>query len=288
MRTVGLSTGKGDGAAVQLNITDAIALGDNLPLLVVAGPCVIESPQLCIDVAGRMKEICAELGLPYVFKASFDKANRTSMSSFRGPGLDAGLKALGQVKEQVQVPVLTDIHVPDQAAPVAEVVDLLQIPAFLCRQTDLLVAAARTGLPINLKKGQFMAPFDMKWAAEKIRLTGNNRILLCERGTCFGYHDLVADMRSIIRMRAIGYPVLFDATHSTQQPSGLGTESGGERGMVPALAAAAVAAGADGVFMEVHPDPDRALSDAASMLHIDSAPSLLARLQAIAALSGKK
>ncbi len=273
---------------VQLNITDAIALGDNLPLLIVAGPCVIESQQLCIDVAGRMKEICAELGLPYVFKASFDKANRTSMSSFRGPGLDAGLKALEQVKGQVQVPVLTDIHMPDQAAPVAEVVDLLQIPAFLCRQTDLLVAAARTGLPINLKKGQFMAPSDMKWAAEKISQVGNERILLCERGTSFGYHDLVADMRSIIRMRAIGYPVLFDATHATQQPSGLGTESGGEPEMVPALAAAAVAAGADGVFLEVHPDPDRALSDAANMLHIDSAPSLLARLQAIAALSGKK
>lgn len=269
-------------------ITDTIALGDKSPLLVVAGPCVIESRQLCIDVAGRMKEVCAALDLPYVFKASFDKANRTSISSFRGVGLEEGLRTFAQVKEQVGVPVLTDIHLPDQAAPAAEVVDVLQIPAFLCRQTDLLVAAARTARPINLKKGQFMAPDDMSRAAEKISLMGNDRIVLCERGTCFGYHDLVVDMRSIVRMKATDYPVLFDATHSTQRPGGLGTESGGEREMVPALAAAAVAAGADGVFMEIHPDPDRALSDAASMLHINSAPKLLERLKAIAALSGKE
>ncbi len=269
-----------------VNITDSIAVGDGLPLFVVAGPCVIESRQLCIDVAGRMKETCDELGLPYVFKASFDKANRTSISSFRGVGLEAGLRVLGQVKEQVGVPVLTDIHIPDQAPAVAEVVDVLQIPAFLCRQTDLLVAAARTGAAVNIKKGQFMAPEDMKYAAEKVTLMGNERVMLCERGTCFGYRDLVVDMRSIVRMKTIGHPVIFDATHSTQRPGALGSRSGGERQMIPALAQAAVAVGVDGVFLEVHPDPDTALSDAASMLHINAASGLLEQLKAISILPG--
>ena len=271
----------------QVAITDSVSVGDGRPLLVVAGPCVIEGRQLCLDVAGRLKEACSQVGLPYVFKASFDKANRTSVSSFRGVGLEEGLRVLGEVREQVGVPVLTDVHLPSQAEAAARVVDVLQIPAFLCRQTDLITAAGRTGLPVNLKKGQFMAPEDMARAAEKVASTGNNRVLLCERGTCFGYHDLVVDMRSIVRMKAIGYPVLFDATHSTQQPGALGTESGGQSEMVAPLAAAAVAAGADGVFVETHPDPDRALSDARTMLQLDAVPHLLERLKAIAALSGK-
>jgi len=272
----------------EVQLTDDIAMGNGQPLLVVAGPCVIENERLCLDVAARMKEVCASLSLPYVFKASFDKANRTSVSSFRGVGIDEGLRVLALVKRRLGLPVLTDIHTPEQAAPVAAVVDVLQIPAFLCRQTDLLVAAGRTGLPVNIKKGQFMAPEDMARAAEKVRSAGNGRVILCERGTCFGYHDLVVDMRSIVRMRAMGYPVLFDATHSVQQPAALGTQSGGERGMVPALAAAAVAAGADGIFLETHPEPDRALSDSATMLPVESVPALLSRLKAIAALSGKK
>ncbi|KPK62652.1 MAG: 2-dehydro-3-deoxyphosphooctonate aldolase [Planctomycetes bacterium SM23_32] len=271
----------------QVAITDSVSVGDGRPLLVVAGPCVIEGRQLCLDVAGRLKEACSQVGLPYVFKASFDKANRTSVSSFRGVGLEEGLRVLGEVREQVGVPVLTDVHLPSQAEAAARVVDVLQIPAFLCRQTDLITAAGRTGLPVNLKKGQFMAPEDMARAAEKVASTGNNRVLLCERGTCFGYHDLVVDMRSIVRMKAIGYPVLFDATHSTQQPGALGTESGGQSEMVAPLAAAAVAPGADGVFVETHPDPDRALSDARTMLQLDAVPHLLERLKAIAALSGK-
>jgi len=272
----------------EVVLADSVVLGGSHPLLVVAGPCVVESRRLCLDVASRMKAICVSLGLPYVFKASFDKANRTSLASFRGLGLEEGLAALRAVKDSVGVPVLTDIHLPEQAERAAEVVDVLQIPAFLCRQTDLLVAAARTGLPVNIKKGQFMAPEDMARVAEKVSSTGNSRIILCERGTSFGYHDLVVDMRSIVRMKAIGYPVLFDATHSVQRPAARGTESGGERDMVAALAAAAVAAGADGVFIETHLSPDEALSDSATMLPLDSVPELLKRLKAIAALSGKK
>jgi 2-dehydro-3-deoxyphosphooctonate aldolase (KDO 8-P synthase) len=268
-------------------ITDAVSVGDAQPLLVVAGPCVIEGRQLCMEVAGRMKEACMGLGLPYVFKASFDKANRTSASSFRGPGLEEGLGVLRDVKEQAGVPVLTDVHLPSQVEPAAEVVDMLQIPAFLCRQTDLLAAAGRTGLTVNIKKGQFMAPEDMARAAEKVSSTGNARITLCERGTCFGYHDLVVDMRSIVRMKAIGYPVLFDATHSVQRPAALGTQSGGEREMVPSLAAAAVAVGVDGVFIETHPEPAKARSDSATMLPLDEVEPLLERLKALAALSGR-
>jgi 2-dehydro-3-deoxyphosphooctonate aldolase (KDO 8-P synthase) len=270
----------------QVAITDSIAVGNGQPLLVVAGPCVIEGRQLCVDVAGRMKEACRQVGLPYVFKASYDKANRTSISSFRGIGMEEGLEVLAEVGRQAGVPVLTDIHLPDQAEPVARVVDVLQIPAFLCRQTDLLVAAGRTGLAVNVKKGQFMAPEDMARAAEKVASAGNERVLLCERGTSFGYHDLVVDMRSIVRMKATGRPVIFDATHAIQRPAALGGESGGEREMAAPLAAAAVAAGADGVFLETHPDPDRALSDAATMLQLDAVPALLERLKAIAACRG--
>jgi len=234
-----------------------------------------------------MKEACAALGLPYVFKASFDKANRTSLDSFRGPGLDEGLAVLAQVRERIGVPVVTDIHVPDQAEAAARVVDMLQVPAFLCRQTDLLAAAARTGLPVTLKKGQFMAPQDMAASAGKVSGCGNERIILCERGTTFGYQNLVVDMRGLPVMRAIGYPVLFDATHSVQRPGGLGACSGGDREFAPVLAAAAVAAGADGVFIETHPRPDDALCDAATMLPTDSVPALLERLKGIAAATGR-
>jgi 2-dehydro-3-deoxyphosphooctonate aldolase (KDO 8-P synthase) len=261
----------------DVKVAGSIPVGDQHRLLVMAGPCVIESRQLCLDVAGSMKEICADLALPYLFKASFDKANRTSISSFRGVGLEEGLQVLQAVKEQLGIPVVTDIHLPSQAAAVAEVVDVIQIPAFLCRQTDLLVAAARTGLTVNIKKGQFMAAADMAQAAEKVSSMGNESILLCERGTSFGYHDLVVDMRSIVWMKQIGYPVIFDATHATQKPGALGAESGGDRDMAPALACAAVAAGADGVFLETHPAPDEALSDSATMIPLGSVGSLLAR-----------
>jgi len=269
-----------------VTIAEGIAVGPGLPLLVVAGPCVIEGRQLCVDVAGRVAEACAAAGLPYVFKSSFDKANRSSVTSFRGLGMEEGLAVLAAVKEGVGVPVLTDVHSPEQAGPVAEVVDVVQIPAFLCRQTDLLVAAGRTGLPVNIKKGQFMAPEDMAHAARKVVFGGGARVMLTERGTCFGYHDLVADMRSIPRMRALGYPVLFDATHSVQRPGGQGAASGGERELAPVLAAAAVAAGADGVFIETHPEPDQALSDAASMVALDDLPEMLERLAAIARARG--
>jgi 2-dehydro-3-deoxyphosphooctonate aldolase (KDO 8-P synthase) len=271
---------------VEVAINDRIALGDGHPLLVVAGPCVVESCQLCLDVAGHLREVTARLDMPWIFKASFDKANRTSISSFRGPGLEQGLQTLARVKEEVGVSVLTDIHLPWQAEPAAEVVDVLQIPAFLCRQTDLLTAAGRTGLPVNIKKGQFMAPEDMGMAADKVASMGNEKVILCERGSTFGYRDLVVDMRSIVRMRATGHPVLFDATHATQQPGARDGTSGGERSMAAPLAAAAVAAGADGVFMEVHPDPEEALSDAATMLPLAEVAELLERLKVISEATG--
>jgi 2-dehydro-3-deoxyphosphooctonate aldolase (KDO 8-P synthase) len=262
-----------------------MVVGRGRPLLVIAGPCVIESAKVCLDVAGAMRDACRDLGLPYVFKASFDKANRSSGRSFRGLGIVRGLRVLAKVKDKLGVPVLTDIHQPEQAAPVARVVDVLQIPAFLCRQTDLLVAAARTGLPVNIKKGQFLSPAEMKNVVEKVTSAGGNRVLLCERGTFFGYNDLVVDMRSIPLMQQLGWPVIFDATHSTQSPGGLGDRTGGRRDMAPVLARAAVAAGADGVFIETHPNPDRALSDSATMLPLDSVADLLGELKNIAAAS---
>ncbi len=271
----------------QFDLAESVAVGGDGPLLVIAGPCVIEELEMCLDVAARLKDACESLGVPFVFKSSFDKANRTSISSFRGPGLEEGLEILARVREEADVPVLTDIHLPAQAEPAGRAVDVLQIPAFLCRQTDLLVAAGRTGLPVNIKKGQFMAPEDMGRAAEKVASTGNERIMLCERGTCFGYHNLVADMRSVVRMRALGYPVIFDATHSTQRPAAEGATSGGEREMAAPLAAAAVAAGADGVFIETHPEPDSALSDPATMVPTDRMPDLLERLRDIAAAAGR-
>lgn len=267
---------------------EGVVAGPGEPLLIIAGPCVIESLALCTEVAGMMKDACAALDLPFVFKASFDKANRTSIESFRGPGLEEGLKVLAAVRADVGVPVLTDIHVPEQVATVAEVADFLQIPAFLCRQTDLLVAAGETGLPVNLKKGQFMAPEDMAASAGKIAATGNERILLCERGSSFGYHNLVVDMRGIPVMQNIGYPVIFDVTHSVQRPAAQGVCSGGDRALAPPLARAAVAAGADGLFIETHPAPDDALCDAATMLPTAEVPALLEQLRAIGHAVGRQ
>ena len=235
--------------------------GKGKRLFLIAGPCVVESETLQIDVAGRLKEITARLGVPFVFKSSYDKANRSSAASYRGLGLDEGLRVLAEVKRQVGVPVLTDVHEDTPFATVAAVVDMLQTPAFLCRQTNFIVKACSQGLPVNVKKGQFLSPWEMQNVVDKARSTGNDRILVCERGFSFGYNNLVADMRSLAVMRATGCPVVFDATHSVQLPGGRGSASGGQREFVPVLARAAVAAGVDGVFMETHPDPDQALSD---------------------------
>jgi len=248
---------------------------------ILAGPCAIESREIALRTAETLAEIAGRLGLTLVYKSSFDKANRTSVTSFRGPGMEEGLKILAEVKETTGLPVVTDIHHPEQAAPVAEVADVIQIPAFLCRQTDLLVAAARTGRVINIKKGQFLAPWDMRNAVEKVRASGNEQVWLTERGSTYGYNNLVVDMRSIPQMRGFGVPVVMDATHSVQLPGGQGGSSGGQREYVPVLASAAVAAGADGVFMEVHPDPDKALCDGPNSLALGTVESLLVRLQAL-------
>lgn len=255
-------------------------------LTLIAGPCVIESESLCLQVAFEVKAICERLGVPYVFKASFDKANRTSLHSFRGPGIEEGLRVLAEVKHQVGVPVTTDIHEPWQAERVAEVVDLLQIPAFLCRQTDLLVAAARTGKPVNVKKGQFMAPWDMRHVVEKLRGASAAGVMLTERGVSFGYNTLVVDFTSLPQMRALGVPVVFDATHSVQLPGGAGSRSGGRREFIPHLVRAAVAVGVDALFMEVHPDPDRGLSDPATMFPLGELEGLLKQAIAIHRASG--
>jgi len=259
----------------------SIQIGDGQGLVVIAGPCVIESEELCLEVGTRAKEIAGALGMPYIFKASFDKANRTSVKSFRGPGIDKGLEILASVKSKLGVPVLTDIHEPWQAKPAAEVVDVLQIPAFLCRQTDLIVAAAETGKCVNIKKAQFLAPWDMRNSVEKARSTGNENILLTERGSSFGYNMLVVDMCSLPAMRDLGCPVVFDATHAVQRPGGLGDTTGGAREFVPHLMRAAVAVGIDALFLEVHPDPDKALCDASSMLSLASLPKALADVMAI-------
>jgi 2-dehydro-3-deoxyphosphooctonate aldolase (KDO 8-P synthase) len=244
----------------------------------IAGPCVIESRQLVMDTAGRIAEITKSLGIPYIFKSSFDKANRTSITSFRGPGLVEGLAILKNVQEQFTVPVLTDVHTEEQAAEAGKVVDVLQIPAFLCRQTDLLIAAARTGKVVNVKKGQFLSPIEMGNAVKKVEECGSRRILLTERGSSFGYNNLVVDMRSFPIMRALGYPVVFDATHSVQLPGGTGTASSGQRQFVEPLACAAAGAGVDGFFMEVHPNPDEALSDGPNMVPLHQLKSLLERV----------
>jgi 2-dehydro-3-deoxyphosphooctonate aldolase (KDO 8-P synthase) len=257
--------------------TSSISIGEpDSKLTLFAGPCVAESLELCRTVASEVSKICRELGVQYVFKASFDKANRTSNSSFRGQGLDNGLAILAQIKEEFNVPVITDVHESYQCKPVAEVCDFLQIPAFLCRQTDLLIAAAETGRAVNVKKGQFLAPWDCKNIIDKISGTGNENILLCERGTSFGYNTLVVDMRGLPIMRSLGRPVVFDGTHSVQQPGGQGTTSGGQREFIPHLVRAALATGAvDALFLETHPEPAKALSDAATQLPLADLKALL-------------
>ena len=247
----------------------------------IAGPCVIESEEMVLSIAGQMKEITDRLGIPYTFKASFDKANRTSISSFRGPGIEEGLRILQKVKDVYGLPVCTDIHEAWQAAPAAEVADILQIPAFLCRQTDLLVAAAKTGKYVNIKKAQFMAAWDMKNCLEKVRQSGNNNVMLCERGTSFGYNTLVVDMTGLRVMKDMGVPVIFDATHSVQKPGGNGTTTGGNREYVEYLAKAAIAVGVDGLFMETHPDPDNAKSDGPNMVPLGEIEELLKMLQKV-------
>lgn len=257
------------------------SLSNRRRLFLIAGPCVIESEELCLEVARTLRRTCRQLGIPYVFKASFDKANRTSADSFRGPGLKAGLAILDRVRRHVDVPVLTDVHNELQVGAAAEVVDILQIPAFLCRQTDLVQTAAASGRIVNLKKGQFLSPMEMEQVVAKARKAGGERLLLTERGSCFGYQNLVADMRSIPILQRLGLPVVFDATHSVQLPGAGGVASGGQREFAPVLARAAVAAGADGLFVETHPDPDRALSDGPNMIPLAEMPRLLRQWTAL-------
>ena len=262
-----------------------LAFGNDRPLVVIAGPCQLESRDHALMIAGAMAAACAEAGAGFVFKASYDKANRTSLSGTRGLGMEEGLSVLSAVKEQLGCPVLTDVHAPDHCAPVAEVADILQIPAFLCRQTDLLLAAGETGAAINIKKGQFLAPWDMANVVAKVESTGNRRILLTERGVSFGYNTLVADMRSLPQMARTGYPVVMDATHSVQQPGGQGGSSGGQREFAPVMARAAVSLGIGAVFIETHEDPDRAPSDGPNMIPLDRMPALVASLMAFDALA---
>ncbi|EQD66268.1 3-deoxy-8-phosphooctulonate synthase [mine drainage metagenome] len=245
------------------------------PLFLIAGPCVIESRQLALDTAGQLKEITTRLGVPFIYKSSFDKANRTSLAGHRGPGLEGGLRVLAEIKRQIGVPVLTDVHEYTPLAEVASVVDVLQTPAFLCRQTDFIHNVARAGKPVNIKKGQFLAPWDMQHVVEKARATGNEHIMVCERGASFGYNNLVSDMRGLMVMRATGCPVVFDATHSVQLPGGQGAKSGGQREFVPVLARAAVAAGIAGLFVETHPDPEHALSDGPNAWPLQKMAALL-------------
>lgn len=259
-----------------------MTIGHASPHVIIAGPCVIEDESLVIDTAAALKDITARLGFSFVFKSSYDKANRTSLGSYRGPGLLPGLKILERVRSQLNIPIVSDVHSIEEIKPAAEVLDILQIPAFLCRQTDLIVAAAQTGKVVNIKKGQFLAPWDMKFAVEKVTAQGNHNVILTERGTMFGYNNLVVDMRSLMIMGTFGYPVIFDATHSVQLPGGGQGMSSGQREFIAPLACAAIAAGCDGIFMEVHPDPDHAPSDGPNMVPLAAVEPLLTRLQAIA------
>ena len=257
-------------------------VGLERPFFLIAGPCVVESRQLQLDVAGELKTICADLEIPFIFKSSYDKANRSSHASYRGPGMDEGLRILADVKQHVEVPVLTDVHAVDEIAAAAAVVDVLQTPAFLCRQTDFIQAVASAGKPVNIKKGQFLAPEDMKQVVAKARAaSGTDNILVCERGVSFGYHNLITDMRALAIMRDTDCPVVFDATHSAQLPGGKGTSSGGQREFVPVLARAAIAAGVSGLFMETHPDPDRALSDGPNSWPLGKMRALLETLRSV-------
>jgi len=262
-------------------IGKGVTIGPGKPLTLLAGPCVLESEEICNEIAGTVQEICAELGVQYIFKASFDKANRTSVTSFRGPGLDNGLEKLQAIKEKFNVPVVSDIHEAGQVEKAATVIDYLQIPAFLCRQTDLLIAAGESGKAINVKKGQFLAPGDMLSVRDKLYSTGNKKVSLCERGTTFGYNNLVVDMRGLQIMRELGCPVVFDATHSVQLPGGQGSKSGGQPQFIPTLSKAATAAGIDGIFMEVHPNPSEALSDGANSLPLNKVKEVLTELVTI-------
>ena len=261
-----------------------VSIGQGLPLVFIAGPCVIESYEGCMRLAEKLKALFLAKGAPFIFKASYDKANRTSVKSYRGPGIEDGLKILAEIKRQLGVPILSDVHREEDMATAAETLDIIQIPAFLCRQTDLILAAAKTGKPVNIKKGQFLAPWDMKPLIEKVQSAGNERILLTERGASFGYNNLVSDMRSLVIMRKFGYPVIFDATHSVQLPGGQGNASGGEREMAPPLARAAVATGCDGLFLEVHETPEKGLSDAATMLPFADLSALVDQVLAIHAV----
>lgn len=269
--------------SIQHPTGPSILVGSGQPLLLIGGPCVLESEELARRVAGEMQEICCRLGLTYVFKASFDKANRTSLDSYRGPGLEEGLRILQKIRTEMQVPVISDIHDQYQVKAAAEVLDILQIPAFLCRQTDLLVAASMTGKPISLKKGQFVSPWDMKNAIGKVRTGGKSQIMLVERGASFGYNNLVVDMRSLPVMRSFDCPVIFDATHSVQLPGGAGGSSGGQREFIAPLARAAVAAGIDGLFMEIHPDPGLALCDGPNSMPLDQIEDILTQVVRIRA-----
>lgn len=258
-----------------------IKIGAGNPLILIAGPCVIEGEKSALDTAGKLKDICEKINIPLIYKSSYDKANRTSVKSFRGVGLKKGLKILKKVKEKIGIPVLSDVHKEEEIDEAAEVLDIIQIPAFLSRQTDMIIKVANTGRVINVKKGQFLAPWDIKNIIEKIESTGNKKILITERGVSFGYNNLVADMRSLPIMRSFGYPVIFDATHSLQLPGGAGNSSGGQREFVPYITRAAAATGCDGIFMEVHPDPDKAPCDGPNMFKLENLPSLLKQIKEI-------
>ena len=264
----------------EINIADT-KLGGNNPIYIIAGPCVIESEDIVFSTAERLKQICKRLGLPLLFKSSYDKANRTSLNSYRGPGIDKGLKILSDVRSKFNIPVISDIHSVDEVKPASQVLDALQIPAFLCRQTDLILSASRTGKPVNVKKGQFLSPWDVKNIIDKFTSTGNQNLFITERGTSFGYNNLVVDFRGLPIMRSLGYPVIFDVTHSLQLPGGQGSCSGGQREFAEPFVRAAVAAGVDGLFMEVHPEPDKALCDGPNMIKLNDMEKILAIVKVI-------
>ena len=264
----------------EVNVGE-IRIGRGKPLVLIAGPCVIENEEIAFGTAARLKEICDAMGIPFIFKTSYDKANRTSFSSYRGPGIDQGLRILSDIKGKFRVPVLSDVHSADEVKPAAEVLDVLQIPAFLCRQTDLILSASRTGRPVNIKKGQFLSPWEVKHIIEKFVSTGNQNLLVTERGTSFGYNNLVVDFRGIPLIRSFGYPVIFDVTHSLQLPGGEGNHSGGQREYAAPLARASVGAGVDGLFIEVHPNPGHALSDASTMIPLHEIEGLLQQVRTI-------
>ena len=272
-----------EGGLMSVSIQNH-TLSNGSPFFLIAGPCVIEGEKMVLDIAEDLQKICRDKGIFFIFKASFDKANRSSVESYRGPGPEEGLRILQKVKDELGLPVVTDIHTEEQARAAAQVVDMIQIPAFLCRQTDLLLEAGKTGIPVNIKKGQFLAPWDMTHAAAKVASTGNEKILLTERGASFGYNNLITDIRSLVVMRQTGYPVVFDATHSVQQPGGLGSRSGGNREYVYPLAKAALTARIAGLFMEVHPEPDKGLSDGPNMVPLRDLPGMLDFLKRLDAL----